>query len=198
MLFRYAMVCISLAAVYSGQNLYTINKLIISDYVLSNSIALVKFSNRPETEQYVVVGTVKDLVQGGPRSHAGGCLYVYKLSPAGDVIELVHRTPVEDLPGAIVPFQGRILVGVGKYLRVYELGKKKLLRKCENKVRKNSSSFVLFLKILTYSAQNLFDVYKNMQSSDKCMFCCLDLFSHFLVATSSCSVCVLCLMNDMT
>lgn len=31
------------------------------------------------------------------------------------------------------PFQGRLLVGVGNVLRMYELGKKKLLRKCENK-----------------------------------------------------------------
>ena len=38
------------------------------------------------------------------------------------------------MPLAIAPFQGRILVGVGKLLRIYDLGKKKLLRKCENKV----------------------------------------------------------------
>lgn len=36
---------------------------------------------------------------------------------------------------AIAPFQGRVLVGVGKLLRIYDMGKKKLLRKCENKVR---------------------------------------------------------------
>lgn len=50
---------------------------------------------------------------------------------------LVHcplQTPVEDVPLAIAPFQGRVLVGVGKLLRIYDMGKKKLLRKCENKV----------------------------------------------------------------
>ena len=31
------------------------------------------------------------------------------------------------------PFQGRLLVGVGKLLRIYDIGKKKMLRKCENK-----------------------------------------------------------------
>lgn len=36
---------------------------------------------------------------------------------------------------AIAPFQGRAMVGVGKLLRIYDMGKKKLLRKCENKVR---------------------------------------------------------------
>jgi splicing factor 3B subunit 3 len=98
-----------------------------------NSIALVKFANRPDSEQYVVVGTVKELTLHS-RSHAGGSIIVYKLSPAGDQLELVHRTSVEDIPGALVPFQGRLLAGIGKHLRIYDLGKKKLLRKCENKV----------------------------------------------------------------
>ena len=31
------------------------------------------------------------------------------------------------------PFQGRLLVGVGHLLRIYDIGKKKMLRKCENK-----------------------------------------------------------------
>lgn len=46
----------------------------------------------------------------------------------------LSQTPVEEVPAAIAPFQGRVLIGVGKLLRVYDLGKKKLLRKCENKV----------------------------------------------------------------
>ena len=45
------------------------------------------------------------------------------------------QTDVEDIPGAMIAFQGRLLVGIGKALRIYDLGKKKLLRKCENKVR---------------------------------------------------------------
>ena len=31
-------------------------------------------------------------------------------------------------------FQGRLVAGVGKALRLYDMGKKKLLRKVENKV----------------------------------------------------------------
>ena len=37
------------------------------------------------------------------------------------------------VPGALVGFKGRLLAGVGNVLRIYELGKKKLLRKCEYK-----------------------------------------------------------------
>lgn len=105
---------------------------------------MIKFSNRPDSEQYVVVGTVKEMTLSN-RSHAGGYLIVYKLSAAGDQLELVHRTPVEDTPGAIVPFQGRLLAGVGKFLRIYDLGKKKLLRKCENKVSSLSVDLFIFL-----------------------------------------------------
>jgi splicing factor 3B subunit 3 len=31
-------------------------------------------------------------------------------------------------------FQGRLAAGVGKALRIYDIGKKKMLRKAENKV----------------------------------------------------------------
>lgn len=48
-------------------------------------------------------------------------------------LEFLHKTLVDDIPGAIASFQGRILVGVGRILRIYEMGKRKLLRKCENK-----------------------------------------------------------------
>ena len=33
----------------------------------------------------------------------------------------------------MAPFQGRLLVGVGKLLRIYDIGKRRMLRKCENK-----------------------------------------------------------------
>ena len=35
---------------------------------------------------------------------------------------------------ALLAFQGRLLAGVGKALRIYDCGKRKLLRKCETKV----------------------------------------------------------------
>lgn len=38
------------------------------------------------------------------------------------------------MPLAVMGFQGRLVVGVGKSLRIYDIGKKKLLRKVENKV----------------------------------------------------------------
>ena len=38
------------------------------------------------------------------------------------------------MPGALCEFDGKLAAGIGRSLRVYDLGKKKLLRKCENKV----------------------------------------------------------------
>ncbi|WAR13629.1 LOW QUALITY PROTEIN: SF3B3-like protein [Mya arenaria] len=88
------------------------------------------FSNSPE-ETHVVVGVVKDLTLN-PRTISNGFLYTYKLVE-GERLEFLHKTVVDELPSAIVPFQGRALIGIGKFLRIYDLGKKKLLRKCENK-----------------------------------------------------------------
>ncbi|KAM9510361.1 splicing factor 3B subunit 3-like [Guaruba guarouba] len=76
--------------------------------------------------------SLKDLILN-PRSVAGGFVYTYKLVNSGEKLEFLHKTSVEDVPAAIAPFQGRVLIGVGKLLRVYDLGKKKLLRKRENK-----------------------------------------------------------------
>jgi splicing factor 3B subunit 3 len=50
----------------------------------------------------------------------------------GDRFQLLHRTTVDDGPVlALAHFQGRLLVGIGKTLRLYEMGKRQLLRKCE-------------------------------------------------------------------
>ena len=50
----------------------------------------------------------------------------------GDRLQLLHRTTVDGGPVlALAHFQGRLLVGIGKTLRLYEMGKRQLLRKCE-------------------------------------------------------------------
>jgi len=55
----------------------------------------------------------------------------------GTTLQFVHRTEVEDVPSAICAYQGRVLISVGRTLRIYDLGKKKMLRKCENKSSPN-------------------------------------------------------------
>jgi splicing factor 3B subunit 3 len=46
---------------------------------------------------------------------------------------LLHTTELDEIPLCLAEFQGKLLVGAGKSLRLYELGKKKLLKKIENK-----------------------------------------------------------------
>jgi hypothetical protein len=48
--------------------------------------------------------------------------------------DICTKTETDDVPLAVMGFQGRLVVGVGKSLRIYDIGKKKLLRKVENKV----------------------------------------------------------------
>jgi splicing factor 3B subunit 3 len=81
-------------------------------------------------EAFVVVGTARNMVLH-PRSHAGCFIRVYRLLDKR--LQLLHKTEVEDVPLALCEFQGRLLAGVGKTLRLYDLGKKKLLRKAENR-----------------------------------------------------------------
>jgi hypothetical protein len=101
------------------------------------SMNLVRFAVHPDA-LFCLVGVAKDL-HLNPRSVSGGFLYTYRMTRpmAGQNgrMELVHKTVVDDVPQAICPFQGKVLIGVGKLLRLYDLGKKKLLRKSENKVR---------------------------------------------------------------
>jgi splicing factor 3B subunit 3 len=62
-----------------------------------------------------------------------GFIKTYRFIDNGKKIELVHSTPCEDIPMAFAEYKGKLIVGVGCILRVYELGIKKLLRKVENK-----------------------------------------------------------------
>lgn len=96
------------------------------------SIALVKFHGQPEHQWFLIVGVARDL-QLNPRQCSAGFLDTYKVDLSCRELELVHRTPVDEVPYAVCSYNGRLLAGVGRMLRLYDLGKKKLLRKCENK-----------------------------------------------------------------
>lgn len=77
-----------------------------------------------------------------PRAITSAFIHLYRFIEDGRKLELVHKTLVEDVPCALCPFQGRLLVTVGKVLRIYDLGKRKLLRKCE---QKNFPNFLVSL-----------------------------------------------------
>ncbi len=77
-----------------------------------------------------MVGVVKDLTLH-PKRWSACLINVYRNIEGS--LQLLHSTEVDDIPMAMVEFQGRLLAGVGRCLRLYDLGKRKLLKKCENK-----------------------------------------------------------------
>ncbi|KAG0149752.1 hypothetical protein CROQUDRAFT_104890 [Cronartium quercuum f. sp. fusiforme G11] len=110
----------------------TLAKIDLKDNEAATSAVIVSFANLEEQGPYLIVGTAKDaFVQ--PRTCRNGYLSVYKFTDGGKGLELVHKTEVDDIPTALIGFQGRLAAGIGKALRIFDLGKKKLLRKVENK-----------------------------------------------------------------
>jgi len=96
------------------------------------SLAYCKFASQGDFQQFVLVGVAKDL-QLSPRSFGACYIYTYRLDPECTALEFLHRTAVEEVPYAICSFRGKVLIGLGKTLRLYDFGKKKLLKKSENK-----------------------------------------------------------------
>ncbi|KAL4908453.1 hypothetical protein BDW74DRAFT_100835 [Aspergillus multicolor] len=93
------------------------------------SIAAVPFTSQDD-ETFLVVGTAKDMT-ANPPSSSGGYIHIYRFQEDGKELEFIHKTKVEEPPLALLGFQGRLVAGVGSLLRVYDLGMKQLLRKCQ-------------------------------------------------------------------
>lgn len=109
----------------------TIFKLDLENNEAAFSVAIVAFHTTKD-ELHLVVGSGQDTTLA-PRTCTTGYLTTYKILEDGRSLELLHKTETDDVPTALIAFQGRLVAGVGKALRVYDLGKKKLLRKAENK-----------------------------------------------------------------
>ena len=97
----------SLLRVISPINGRTLQRVALEQNEAAFSIALVSFACRGAEQQFVLVGTAKDLVLN-PRSCSGGFVHVFQVLDGGERLEFLHKTPVEDVPGAIAPFQVRI------------------------------------------------------------------------------------------
>ena len=104
----------------------------LEDNEAAVSVAAVPFSSQDD-ETFLVVGTAKDMTVSPP-SCAGGFIHIYRFQEDGRELEFIHKTKVEEPPLALLAFQGRLLAGVGSILRLYDLGMKQLLRKCQASV----------------------------------------------------------------
>ncbi|KAJ7119578.1 mono-functional DNA-alkylating methyl methanesulfonate N-term-domain-containing protein [Mycena epipterygia] len=126
----------------------------LSENEAAFSVAIVPF-DLLHGELVLVVGTATGVVM---ELRAFDCAFLrtYKFTRSGE-LELYHTTEVDDVPLALLAFQGRLLAGIGKALRIYDIGKQKLLRKAEN------SSFAT--TIVTLNTQGSRIVAGDMQQS---------------------------------
>lgn len=91
--------------------------------------ASVRFHSRGG-EALLAVGTVTGMTMH-PMKFLSSQIVIYRVIDGGK-FELLHRTVVDDGPVlALAHFQGKLLAGIGQTLRLYEMGKRQLLRKCE-------------------------------------------------------------------
>jgi splicing factor 3B subunit 3 len=109
----------------------------LQDNEAAFSLCTVNFHDK-EHGTLLAVGTAKGLQFWPKRSLVTGFIHIYKFVDDGKSLELLHKTQVEGVPLALCQFQGRLLAGIGSVLRLYDLGKKRLLRKCENKLFPNT------------------------------------------------------------
>ncbi|KAJ3244641.1 Splicing factor 3B subunit 3 [Chytriomyces hyalinus] len=117
-------------------SLETTSLIDLDDDEAAFSIAMCTFPQNLPGETIAVVGGGQN-TKLSPRSCKKGFLRAYRIAEEGKTLEFMHMTPLEDIPNALCPFQGRMLVGMGKVLRIYDIGKKKFLRKCEAKIFPN-------------------------------------------------------------
>ncbi|KAK8932917.1 Pre-mRNA-splicing factor [Metarhizium anisopliae BRIP 53293] len=96
------------------------------------SAAIVPFASQ-DNESFLIVGTGKDVVVN-PRNFSEAYIYVYRFQEEGRELEFIHKTKIEEPALALIPFQGKLLAGVGKTLRVYDLGMRQMLRKAQAEV----------------------------------------------------------------
>jgi len=83
-------------------------------------------------EALLAVGTVTGMTSH-PLHQSSSHIVLYRIVN-GERLQLLHRTEMAEGDGPVLSlahFQGRLLVGVGRTLRLYDMGKRQLLRKCE-------------------------------------------------------------------
>jgi splicing factor 3B subunit 3 len=92
------------------------------------SAALVTFSSRGE-DLYLAIGVATNLVFDPKYQYTSGSVQIYKVSPDGRKLEFLHETIMEAAPTALLAFKGKLLVGFGRDLGLFDCGIKSILRK---------------------------------------------------------------------
>jgi len=128
--------CIQAIDPLSGAGVTSTTELAENEAALCASVVPFESKN---WEVYLAVGTGQHLQPGLPvtGTEPKGYVHIYKLTDEGKGMEFVHKTPFDAPIYAIMPFHGRLAVGVGNELFIYDLGLKALLRKSRGTVVPN-------------------------------------------------------------
>lgn len=124
--------CISIVDPLAKEVLQTIE---LTENEAAFSLAIATFSSQDD-QTFLVLGTGKNTVLS-PRKSGSGFIHVYRFLQDGRNLEFVHKTKTEEPPLALLGFQGRLLAGIGKSLKLYDLGMRQLLRKAQGDVAPN-------------------------------------------------------------
>ncbi|KAF5207470.1 Splicing factor 3b subunit [Thalictrum thalictroides] len=109
----------------------------LQDNEAAVSVCTVNFHDK-EYGMLLAVGTATSLKFWPKRSFKAAFIHIYRFVEDGKGLQLLHKTQVDEIPLALCQFQGQLLAGIGPMLRLYDLGKRRLLRKCENKFFPNT------------------------------------------------------------
>jgi len=108
----------------------TLDLIQLDDNEAAFNLTTCTFAN--DGEIYLAVSAGVD-VELNPKKFTTSTINLYKFTDNGTKLTLVYKTEIEDICYSMAAFQSRLAAGVGKSLRLFEMGKKKLLRKCETK-----------------------------------------------------------------
>lgn len=112
-----------------GETPSVLEKIELNENEATVSLAVVPFTGQ-DNESFLIVGTGRDMIVN-PRQSSAGFIRVYRFLNDGRNLEFIHKTQVEEPPTALQPFNGRLIAGIGKNLRIYDLGMRQLLRKAQ-------------------------------------------------------------------
>lgn len=99
------------------------------------SLCQVSFESHPNKE-YLIIGVTEDQ-RYLPNLTSKNYLFTFEIKKKKHDqanLEFVHETSIEGPPTAIIPFKGKLLVGMKNYLRLYDLGQRQLLRKASSTI----------------------------------------------------------------
>ena len=94
-------------------------------------LSIINFSEYKD-DHFQLIGSVKDYVMV-PQSYSSSLVHTFIFDEGGNTFQILHTTVMDSIVQSIAPFKGKTLLGIGHMLRLYDIGKRQLLKKCEYK-----------------------------------------------------------------